>query len=440
MKILVIGSGGREHTLVWKIKESSLIKQIYAAPGNAGIAELAECVDIKADDLAGLLKFAKEKEIDLTIVGPEAPLVAGIVDEFQKVDLKIFGPTKAAAQLEGSKVFAKEFMAKHNIPTARFKILSDAEEAKKYIQTLNMAPVVVKADGLAAGKGVIVAKTIQEALDAVELIMVKKAFGEAGEKVIVEECLEGDEVSFLAISDGENFVTLESSQDHKRIFDNDEGPNTGGMGAYSPAMMIAEEVLREIKDSIFKRAITGMLVDDNKFKGVLYAGLMMTKDGLKVLEFNVRFGDPETQVVLPRLKTDLVEVILKSIEEDGLKDVELSWDERSCVCVVLASGGYPGPYEKDKVISGLDELKSLQDVFAFHAGTKFSNAGEKKQVVTSGGRVLGVTALGQDIKAAVDSTYEAIKKVNFEKMQFRKDIGQRALERSGDTSKQDSKE
>ena len=440
MKILVIGSGSREHTLVWKIKQSSLVKQIYAAPGNAGIAELAECVDIKADDLAGLLKFAKEKEIDLTIVGPEAPLVAGIVDEFQKVDLKIFGPTKAAAQLEGSKVFAKEFMAKHNIPTARFKILSDAEEAKKYIQTLNMAPVVVKADGLAAGKGVIVAKTIQEALDAVELIMVKKAFGEAGEKVIVEECLEGDEVSFLAISDGENFVTLESSQDHKRIFDNDEGPNTGGMGAYSPAMMIAEEVLREIKDSIFKRAITGMLVDDNKFKGVLYAGLMMTKDGLKVLEFNVRFGDPETQVVLPRLKTDLVEVILKSIEEDGLKDVELSWDERSCVCVVLASGGYPGPYEKGKVISGLDELKSLQDVFAFHAGTKFSNAGEKKQVVTSGGRVLGVTALGQDIKAAVDSTYEAIKKVNFEKMQFRKDIGQRALERSGDTSKQDSKE
>ena len=434
MKILVIGSGGREHTLVWKIKESSLIKQIYAAPGNAGIAELAECVDIKADDIAGLLKFAKEKKIDLTIVGPEAPLVAGIVDEFQKVDLKIFGPTKAAAQLEGSKVFAKEFMAKHNIPTARFKVLAEVEEAKKYIQTLNMAPVVVKADGLAAGKGVIVAKTIQEALDAVELIMVKKAFGEAGNKIIVEECLEGNEVSFLAISDGDNFVTLESSQDHKRIFDNDEGPNTGGMGAYSPAMKIDEEILREIKDDIFKRSITGMLVDHNRFKGVLYAGLMMTKDGPKVLEFNVRFGDPETQAVLPRLKTDLVEVMLKSIEEDGLKDVELSWDERSCVCVVLASGGYPGPYEKDKVISGLDELKSLQDVFAFHAGTKFSNAGEKKQVVTSGGRVLGVTALGQDIKAAVDSTYEAIKKVGFEKMQLRKDIARKAVEKSSDAS------
>ena len=434
MKILVIGSGSREHTLVWKIKQSSLVKQIYAAPGNAGIAELAECVDIKADDIAGLLKFAKEKKIDLTIVGPEAPLVAGIVDEFQKVDLKIFGPTKAAAQLEGSKVFAKEFMAKHNIPTARFKVLAEVEEAKKYIQTLNMAPVVVKADGLAAGKGVIVAKTIQEALDAVELIMVKKAFGEAGNKIIVEECLEGNEVSFLAISDGDNFVTLESSQDHKRIFDNDEGPNTGGMGAYSPAMKIDEEILREIKDDIFKRSITGMLVDHNRFKGVLYAGLMMTKDGPKVLEFNVRFGDPETQAVLPRLKTDLVEVMLKSIEEDGLKDVELSWDERSCVCVVLASGGYPGPYEKGKVISGLDELKSLQDVFAFHAGTKFSNAGEKKQVVTSGGRVLGVTALGQDIKAAVDSTYEAIKKVGFEKMQLRKDIARKAVEKSSDAS------
>jgi len=434
MKVLVIGSGGREHTLVWKIKQSSLIKQIYAAPGNAGIAELAECVDIKADDIAGLLKFAKEKKIDLTIVGPEAPLVAGIVDEFQKVDLKIFGPTKAAAQLEGSKVFAKEFMAKHNIPTARFKVLSDAEEAKKYIQMLNMEPVVVKADGLAAGKGVIVAKTIQEALDAIDLIMVKKAFGEAGEKVIVEECLEGDEVSFLAISDGENFVTLESSQDHKRIFDNDEGPNTGGMGAYSPAMKIDEEILKEIKDDIFKRSITGMLVDNNRFRGVLYAGLMMTKDGPKVLEFNVRFGDPETQALLPRLKTDLVEVMLKSIEEDGLKDVEFSWDERNCVCVVLASGGYPGPYEKGKVISGLDELKSLQDVFTFHAGTKFSNAGEKKQVVTSGGRVLGITALGQDIKAAVDSAYEAIKKVSFEKMQFRKDIAGKAVEKSSDAS------
>jgi len=433
MKLLVVGSGGREHTLVWKIKQSGLVKKIYAAPGNAGMAELAEVREIKADDISGLLNFAKQEEIDLTVVGPEAPLVAGIVDEFEEAGLKIFGPTKAAAQLEGSKVFAKEFMAKHNIPTAKFKIFDKVQEAKEYLQTFNIAPIVVKADGLAAGKGVIVAKTVQEAVEAVELIMVKKAFGSAGDRIIIEECLEGEEISILAISDGENFVILESSQDHKRIFDNDQGPNTGGMGAYSPAPLINEEMLKEIKDNILKRTITGMLVDDNRFKGVLYCGLMITKDGPKVLEFNVRFGDPETQVILPRLKTDLVEIMQKAIEGD-LGEVGLSWDERNCVCVVLASGGYPGQYEKGKAISGLEDVKSLRDVFVFHAGTKFKTQDEKKEIVTSGGRILGVTALGKDITTSIDNTYEAVNKIKFENMHFRKDIGHRALKRAGGSS------
>ena len=438
MNVLVIGSGGREHALAWKILQSASVDKIYAAPGNAGISELAECVDIKADDISGLLKFAKEKKVGLTVVGPEAALVGGIVDEFEKANLKIFGPTKAAAQLEGSKVFAKEFMAKHNIPTARFKVLSDSEEAKKYIQTLNVAPVVIKADGLAAGKGVIVAKTIQEALDAVESIMIKKIFGDAGNKIIIEECLEGQEVSILAISDGEDFVILEPSQDYKCIFDDDKGPNTGGMGAYSPTSVISEEASYEIKNSIIKRAITGMLVDENKFKGVLYAGLMITKDGPKLLEFNVRFGDPETQAIFPRLTSDLVEVMLKSIEGE-LKEVELSWDERKCVCVVLASGGYPNSYEKGKVISGLENIKSEEGIFVFHAGTSFNNPNEKKQIVTSGGRVLGVTALGSDIKETIVRVYENIKKITFEGMYFRKDIAQRAVQQSEDTSEEQKK-
>jgi len=423
MKILVIGSGGREHTLVWKIAQSKLVDKIYTAPGNGGIAELAECVDIKADDIEGLLSFAIEKKVDLTVVGPEVSLVAGVVDKFEEKGLKIFGPKKSAAQLEGSKVFSKEFMARNNIPTAKFKVFDDSLNAKDYINELG-APLVIKADGLAAGKGVIICKGPQEAIAAIDLIMEKKIFKEAGDRVVIEECLEGQEASILAISDGKNFVILESSQDHKRIFDNDKGPNTGGMGAYSPAPVITEELSAEISEKVMKPVINGMKKEGNVFRGVLYAGLMITKDGLKVLEFNVRFGDPETQAIIPRLKSDLVEVIIASL--DGKLDVfKLKWDSRACVCVVMASGGYPQKYEKEKEISGLDVAKKMQDIIVFHAGTRREN----DKVFTSGGRVLGVAGLGTNIKEAIDNTYQAVKKIDFEKKQYRKDIGFRAIGR-----------
>lgn len=425
MKILVVGSGGREHALVWKIAQSQKVKKIYAAPGNAGIGELAECVDIKAEDIEGLTRFAKDNKIDLTVVGPEAPLVAGIVDIFQKEGLKIFGPTKETAQLEGSKVFAKEFMSRHKIPTAEFKIFNDSSQAKDYVRKKE-APMVVKANGLAQGKGVIICKTTEEALETIELIMEKRAFGKSGDRVIVEECLEGEEASILVITDGENLIPLESSQDHKRIYDGDRGANTGGMGAYSPAPVITQEILKEIENEIFKPTIRGMLQEGRKFKGVLYAGLMITEDGPKVLEFNVRYGDPEIQAILPRLKSDLVETMVLSIEE-RLNEIKLDWDRRPCVCVVIASGGYPGDYEKGMEILGLDEAKGRKDVIVFHAGTRRENS----KIVTSGGRVLGVTALGEDIKEAIDRAYQAMKKIHFEKMHFRKDIGYRALERMG---------
>jgi phosphoribosylamine--glycine ligase len=421
MKVLVIGSGGREHALIWKIIQSELVDEIYAAEGNGGIAELAECVDIKVDNLDGLCNFAIDKKIDLTIVGPEAPLVAGIVDKFQEKGLRIFGPNKAAAQLEGSKVFAKEFMVRHNIPTARFKVFDDSLHAKDYINEVRI-PLVVKVDGLAAGKGAIVCGTKEEALEAVEFIMERNAFKEAGRRIVIEECLEGEEVSILVISDGENFVTLDSSQDHKRIYDNDRGPNTGGMGAYSPAPIVTQEMFEKIKDQICSPTIKGMLQDGNKFKGILYAGLMITKDGPKVLEYNVRFGDPETQAVLPRLKSDLVQIVFEALE-GKLHKVKLQWDNRACVCVVMASGGYPGSYEKNKLISGLDAVKKMNDIIVFHAGTRR----EDGKIFTSGGRVLGVTGLGRDIRQAIDNTYRAVEKINFEKAYFRKDIGFRAI-------------
>lgn len=423
MKILVIGSGGREHTLVWKIAQSKLANKIYAAPGNGGIAELAECVDIKADDIDGLLNFAIKNKIDLTVVGPEAPLVSGIVDKLQKKGLKVFGPSENAAQLEGSKVFAKEFMARHKIPTAKFKVFDDSLDAKDYINEVG-APLVVKADGLAAGKGVIICKSEAEAEAAIDLIMEKRVFKDAGNRVVIEECLEGEEASILVISDGKNFVTLESSQDHKRIFDNDEGPNTGGMGAYSPAPVVTNDLLDKIKKEVCLPTIKGMSSEGNVFKGVLYAGLMITKDGPMVLEYNVRFGDPETQAILPRLKSDLVEIIIASLN-GKLDKFKLQWDSRACVCIVMASGGYPGSYEKGKVISGLDKAKDMKDVIVFHAGTKLENG----QVLTSGGRVLGVTGLGDGIKAAIDNTYKAVDKIKFDKAHFRKDIGLKAIRR-----------
>ena len=423
MRILVVGSGGREHVLIWKLAQSKSVNKIYAAPGNGGVAELAECVDIKADDIGGLLDFAIKKKIDLTVVGPEIALVAGIVDAFEEKGLKIFGPSRAAAQLEGSKNFAKEFMARHNVPTAKFKTFDNAKEAKSYLQEV-VVPVVVKADGLAAGKGVIICKTIKEAQDAIDLIMEQRAFKEAGKRVVVEECLEGEEASILAIGDGDNFIMLDSSQDHKRIFDQDQGPNTGGMGAYSPAPVVSQELFIRIASGVIAPVIEGMKKEGNEFKGVLYAGIMVTKDGPKVLEFNVRFGDPETQAILPRLKSDLVDIMLAAI--DGKLDkINLEWEGKACVCVVMVSGGYPGSYEKGKVISGLEDAGTQEGVVVFHAGTKQKNG----KILTSGGRVLGVTGLGTGIKDAIDNTYKAVEKIDFPKRHYRRDIGFRALSR-----------
>jgi len=422
MRILVVGSGGREHALVWKIAQSRLAEKIFCAPGNGGIAHLAECIDIKADDVFGLLEFAKKEKIDLTVVGPEVALSLVIVDEFAKAGLKIFGPNKKAASLEASKVFSKQLMAKYKVPTADFKVFDDPVAAKKYIDQIG-APCVVKADGLAAGKGVVVAKNIDEAKQAVTLMMQDKIFGDAGNKIIIEECLAGQEASILVITDSKNVVALASAQDHKRVFDNDKGANTGGMGAYSPASIVTADVLVEVMQNIIYRTIDGLIKEGIGYRGVLYAGVMLTKDGPKTLEFNVRFGDPETEAILPRLKSDLVEVMLAATEGELIKIKNLSWDERACVCVVCASGGYPGDYTKDKEIKGLDEAEKLRDIVVFHAGTRRSG----NKIFTSGGRVLGVTGLGVTIEDAIKKTYAAVGKINFEGMHFRRDIGAKAL-------------
>jgi len=422
MRILVVGSGGREHALVWKIAQSKLVDKVFCAPGNGGITELAECIDIKADDVFGLLEFARKEKIDLTVVGPEATLSLGIVDEFDKAGLKIFGPNKLAANLEASKVFSKELMVKYKVPTAEFKVFDNPDEAKKYIEA-NGAPCVVKADGLAAGKGVVVAQTIDAAKNAVTMMMQDKVFGDAGKKIIVEECLTGQEASILVITDSKEVVALASAQDHKRVFDNDQGPNTGGMGAYSPAAIVTPDILKEIMQKIIYRTIDGLAKEGIDYRGVLYAGVMLTKDGPKTLEFNVRFGDPETEAILPRLKSDLLEVMLATSQAKLSKIRILEWDNRACVCVVCASAGYPGNYAKDKEISGLDEVKKLEDVVVFHAGTK--RIGDK--ILTSGGRVLGVTGLGATIKDALNKTYAAVGKINFEGMHFRRDIARQAL-------------
>lgn len=421
MKILIIGSGGREHVLAWKIKQSPLVKKLYCAPGNGGISEIAKCVDIKADDIQSLAQFAKDEQIDLTVVGPEAPLVAGIVDIFEQEGLKIFGPCREAAQLEGSKVFAKEFMYECNIPTANFQKFDNIEKAKSFLQQITF-PMVVKADGLAAGKGVIICQGLKEAEKAVNEILVQKVFKEAGQQIVIEECLEGEEVSILAVSDGEHYCLLDSSQDHKRIFDDDVGPNTGGMGAYSPAPVLTEKLRKTIETRIIEPAIRGMQRNGTPFKGVLYAGLMITSEGPMVLEFNVRFGDPETQAVLPRMKGDIVELMLASCE-GWLDKVELKWDKQSCVCVVISSGGYPGEYEIGKEITGLKEAEKAEDIVVFHAGTK--KEGDK--IVTSGGRVLGVTSLGGGIEKAMEQVYKAVDKIKFERCFFRRDIGSKAF-------------
>lgn len=428
MRILVIGSGGREHTLVWKISQSKLVDKIFCVPGNGGISQLAECIDIKSEDIDKLLDFARKEKIDLTVVGPEASLSLGIVDEFSKYKLKIFGPNRAAAQLEASKVFAKQLMAKYNVPTANFQIFDNPDAAKKYIDKIN-APCVVKADGLASGKGVVVAKTPEEAKQAVSSMMQEKIFGDAANKVIIEEYLNGQEASILVITDSQEVIALASSQDHKRIFDQDKGPNTGGMGAYSPAPVVTPQLFKDILEKIVYRTIDGLAKEGVDYRGVLYAGIMITEQGPKTLEFNVRFGDPETQAILPRLKSDLAEVMLVASEGKLSHLRALEWDNRACVCVVCAAGGYPGEYEKGKEISGLDKVMQMQDVVVFHAGTKkvASHTPQATRLVTNGGRVLGVTGLGNTIKGAIDRTYQAVEKIHFDGMHYRRDIGRRAL-------------
>jgi len=431
MRILVVGSGGREHALVWKIAQSKLVDKIFCAPGNGGIAQAAECIDIKAEDIPQLLDFARKEKIDLTVVGPEVPLSQGIVDEFNKYKLKIFGPNKQASRLEASKVFAKELMAKYKVPTADFEIFDNPDAASKYIEKIG-APCVVKADGLAAGKGVVVAKTTEEAKQAVKQMMQEKIFGDSGNRVIIEECLEGQEASIIVFTDSKEVILLASSQDHKRIFDNDTGPNTGGMGAYSPAPIVTKELFNEVLEKIIHRTIDGLAKEAIDYRGVLYAGIMITKEGPKTLEFNVRFGDPETQAIIPRLKSDLLEVMLAVTAaklNNIIKAGGLKWDNRDCVCVVCASGGYPGDYEKGKEIAGLDEAAKIKDVIVFHAGTKIVAKGSPSHqvTVTNGGRVLGVTGLGNNIKEAIDKTYQAVGKISFEGMHYRRDIGARAL-------------
>jgi len=421
MKILIIGSGGREHVLAWKIKQSPLVKELYCAPGNGGISEIAQCVDIKADDIQALIEFVKSKQIDLTVVGPEAPLVAGIVDAFEKEGLKVFGPNREAAQLEGSKIFAKKFMHECNIPTATFHQFDEIKKAKEFLQQA-MFPLVVKADGLAAGKGVIICEDFIEAEKAIDEIMAQKIFKDAGRQILIEERLEGEEVSILAISDGNNYCLLDSSQDHKRIFDDDVGPNTGGMGAYSPAPILTEKLRKTIESRIIEPTIRGMQRNSMPFKGVLYAGLMITLEGPMVLEYNVRFGDPEAQAVIPRMKGDIVELMLASCE-GWLDKVKLSWDKRSCVCVVISSGGYPGEYETGKEIKGLREAGEMEDTIVFHTGTKK----EQNKIITSGGRVLAVTSLGGGIEGAIVKVYKAVDKINFERCFFRRDIGSKAF-------------
>jgi phosphoribosylamine--glycine ligase len=424
MNVLVIGSGGREHALTWAVARSKKVKKIFCAPGNAGTAEIAENIGIKAGDISALLKFAQENMIDLTIVGPEDPLCAGIADIFSGAGLKVFGPVKAGAQLEGSKAFTKNLLAKNGIPTAAYGEFKTSSLAKNYIKMMNKYPIVIKADGLAAGKGVIIAKSETEACAAVDDIMEKKAFGAAGDRLVVEEFLKGEEASILALTDGETVLPLPAAQDHKRIFDNDEGLNTGGMGAYAPAPVITGELLLRIQETILYPTLRALKKEGIIYKGVLYAGLMITKDGPKVIEYNARFGDPETQAVMPLIKNDIVDLFMACV--DGtLGKIKMETEKGACINVVLASKGYPGAYEKGKEIKGLEYFKGKDGLMIFHAGTKK----EGGKVVSDGGRVLNVTAVGADIKTAIDRVYADIDKVSFEGVHYRRDIGKRALNR-----------
>jgi len=418
MKILVIGGGGREHAIVWKLSQSKVVDKIYCIPGNAGISEVAECLEIESKDISALLDFVKYEWIDLTVVGPEDPLAKGIVDVFQKEGRRIIGPTQAGAQIESSKVFAKDFMKRHKIPTAEYKIFTSYTHAEEYIR-LKGTPIVIKADGLAAGKGVFVCQNYDEAVDALRIIMKEKVFGSAGDKVVIEECLKGQEVSYLVFTDGKSIVPMVTSKDHKRLLDNDEGPNTGGMGTFSPNPAVTPELEQEILETVIKPTIKGLKSEGIIYKGILYAGLMIVNGKPYVLEFNCRFGDPETQVILPRLETDIIDIFM-AISEQRLSKVNVKWSDKASLGVILASEGYPGKYRKGLSIKGLEMVKGLKDVIVFHAGTKFNEEGA---IVTSGGRVLGVTALGNDLQEARQKAYSAVGLINFEGMQYRKDIG-----------------
>lgn len=421
MKILIVGGGGREHAMAWKIAQSPKVAKVYCAPGNAGIAQFAECIALKVDDIPGIVDFVQRKEIDLVAVGPELPLTLGLVDALNEVGIKAFGPNKLAAELEGSKAFSKDIMKKYGIPTAEYGVFTDAMSAKNFAREMN-GPWVVKADGLAAGKGVLICSTLEETDAAIEQVLVGKSFGDAGDKLVLEEFLDGEELSMLAFCDGETIIPMVSSQDHKRVFSGDKGPNTGGMGAYSPAPVLTQSLFEQVKEEVLERTMKAMAQEGRTFKGILYAGLMITKDGPKVLEYNVRFGDPETQVVLPRLESDLVDIML-AVADGNLKQMEPKWNNEACVTVVMASGGYPGEYKKGYPITGLDDVPA--GTLVFHSGTAIS----EKDIVTNGGRVLAVTALGKDIRQAVDNAYQGVKKISFKDAHYRDDIAYRAFQK-----------
>lgn len=423
MNILLVGSGGREHALAWKLSQSAHTDKLYAVPGNPGIAQFAECVSgISVEDNDAIVALAKEKNIGLVVVGPEVPLVNGVVDALTAAGIKAFGPTKEAAELEGSKVYAKVVMRRYKIPTARSEVFGDPSRAHVYVRQMRQ-PFAIKADGLAAGKGVILTKTVDEAVEAIDYLMKEKAFGDAGNRVVIEEFMEGEEASVLAFTDGETIVAMPASQDHKRVNDGDEGLNTGGMGAYAPAPVMTPELSECVMEEILKPTIEGMKKEGRPYKGCLYAGLMITAKGPKVVEFNARFGDPETQVVLPLLKSDLVEVMLACV--DGkLAETKIEWSDEAAVSVVMASGGYPGDYEKGKTIQGIKDAEAA-GTLVFHAGTAEKDGG----IVTAGGRVLNVVGVAKDIRTAVDKAYAGVEKISFEGVHYRKDIAHRALER-----------
>ncbi|MCK9172634.1 MAG: phosphoribosylamine--glycine ligase [Desulfuromonas thiophila] len=423
MKILVVGGGGREHALVWKIAQSPLVETIYCAPGNPGIAELAELVPLNVEDVDGLCAFALEKAIDLTVVGPELPLTLGIADRFKAAGLAIFGPSQAAAQIEGSKGFSKDLMAKYGIPTAAYARFTDRDQAVAYVNEQG-APIVIKADGLAAGKGVILAQTLEEAVQAIDEILVDGVFGEAGKSLVIEEFLYGEEASFFAFTDGKNILPLASAQDHKQIFDGDKGPNTGGMGAYSPAPVVTDALYQRIVDEVVQPTIDGMAAEGCPYCGILFVGLMIDGEKIRVLEYNARFGDPEAQPLLSRMKSDLVPV-LRDCARGELTTRTLEWHEGAAVCVVLAAAGYPASVRKGDAISGLTAANALEDVQVFQAGTALCEG----QLVTAGGRVLGVVGRAADVPAAIERAYAGVAQIRFDGAQWRRDIGQKALRR-----------